>query len=52
MVMEEKERYARDTLFKVQQLLGYIDGKYEIKCPRCGTTNAEKESVNETIRNY
>jgi LSD1 subclass zinc finger protein len=31
---------------KCGKLLGYIDGKYEIKCPRCGAMNAEKESVN------
>ena len=24
---------------KCNKLLGYIDGKYEIKCPRCGEMN-------------
>lgn len=31
---------------KCNKLLGLIDGKYEIKCPRCGVMNTEKESVN------
>lgn len=33
---------------KCGKLLGYIKGNYEIKCPRCGTMNANKgESVND-----
>jgi phage FluMu protein Com len=30
---------------KCHKLLGYIDGRFEIKCPRCGEMNTKKESV-------
>lgn len=30
---------------KCNKLLGYIQGDYEIKCPRCGEMNTKKESV-------
>ena len=30
---------------KCNKLLGYINGNYEIKCPRCGEMNTKKESV-------
>ena len=26
---------------KCNKLLGYIEGKYEIKCPRCGAMNTK-----------
>lgn len=31
------------------KLLGYIDGKYAIKCPRCGEMNVIKENVKMNI---
>lgn len=32
---------------KCNKLLGYIQGDYEIKCPRCGEMNTKKESVKD-----
>lgn len=32
---------------KCNKLLGYINGNYEIKCPRCGEMNVRKENVED-----
>jgi LSD1 subclass zinc finger protein len=32
------------------KLLGYIQGVYEIKCPRCGEMNTKKESVDNDMQ--
>ena len=40
----------KERCFKCNKLLGYIDGRYEIKCPRCGEMNTnKKESVENDI---
>lgn len=35
---------------KCHKLLGYIDGRFEIKCPRCGEMNVGKENVKDGDR--
>jgi len=34
---------------KCNKLLGYINGDYEIKCPRCGEMNVRKENVKDEV---
>lgn len=36
---------------KCNKLLGYMDGRYEIKCPRCGEMNVRKENVKDGEKN-
>ena len=32
---------------KCHKLLGYIDGRFEIKCPRCGEMNTKRSVEDE-----
>lgn len=44
-ILGERYQFKEMRCGKCNKLLGKGIGDFEIKCPRCGTMNASKESV-------